>query len=86
MTDFYKRVQPGGWWHPIAKDIPRTKGSVTKGFLMNWIAGIAMIYGATFAIGNIIFGNWVNGLLLMALSIVGFAWIWFKTIKKLDNV
>jgi Na+/proline symporter len=86
LTEFYKRVQPGGWWKPIAKDIPRTKGSVTKGFLMNWIAGIAMIYGATFAIGNIIFGNWVNGFLLITLSIVGFAWIWFKTIKKLDNI
>jgi len=85
LTEFYKRVQPGGWWGQIAKDIPRTKGSVTKGFLMNWLAGIAMIYGATFAIGNLIFGNWVNGIFLVLLSIIGFAWIWFKLIIKLDS-
>jgi len=85
LTEFYKRVQPGGWWGQIAKDIPRTKGNVTKGFLMNWLAGIALIYGATFAIGNLIFGNWLNGILLILLSIIGFAWIWFFTIKKLDN-
>jgi len=85
LKEFYNRVQPGGWWGQIAKDIPRTKGSVTKGFLPNWIAGIIMIYGATFAIGNLIFGNWVNGILLSVLSLIGFAWIWFKLIKKLDN-
>ncbi|MBU0529054.1 Na+:solute symporter [bacterium] len=85
LTEFYKRVQPGGWWGQIAKDIPRTKGNVLKGFLSNWLAGIAFIYGATFAIGNLIFGNWGCGLLLTVISILGFAWIWKKTIVKLDS-
>jgi len=84
LSEFYKRVQPGGWWKPIAKDIKITKDSVVKGFLMNWIAGIALIYGATFAIGNMIFGNWINSILLIILSGFGFCWIWFKTIRKLD--
>lgn len=85
LKEFYQRVQPGGWWKPISKDIPRTKANVTKGFLSNWIAGIAFIFGATFAIGNLIFGNWGNGLLLTVVSILGFAWIWKKTIVKLDS-
>lgn len=85
LKEFYQRVQPGGWWGQIAKDIPRTKANVTKGFLSNWLAGIAFIFGATFAIGNLIFGNWGNGLLLTAISILGFAWIWKNTIVKLDS-
>ncbi len=85
LKDFYRRVQPGGWWKPIAKDIPRTKSNVTRGFLSNWLAGIAFIFGATFAIGNLIFGNWGNGLLLTVISILGFAWIWKNTIVKLDS-
>ncbi|MEE8479027.1 MAG: sodium:solute symporter family protein [Candidatus Neomarinimicrobiota bacterium] len=85
LKEFYQRVQPGGWWKPISKDIPRTKANVTKGFLSNWLAGIAFIFGATFAIGNLIFGNWGNGLLLTAISILGFAWIWKNTIVKLDS-
>ena len=84
LIEFYKRVQPGGWWKPIAKSINVTKESVVKGFFMNWIAGIALIYGMTFAIGNLIFGNWINSALLILLSMIGFCWIWFKTIKKLD--
>ena len=85
LIEFYKRVQPGGWWGKIARDIPRTKDNVTKGFLSNWIAGIIMIYGATFAIGNLIFGNWTNGLALTLVSILGFAWIWKNTISKLEK-
>jgi Na+/proline symporter len=85
LKEFYHRVQPGGWWKPISKDIPRTKADVTKGFLSNWLAGIAFIFGATFAIGNLIFGNWGNGLLLTVISILGFAWIWKNTIVKLDS-
>lgn len=85
LDEFYRRVQPGGWWKPISKNIPRTKANVTKGFLSNWLAGIAFIFGATFAIGNLIFGNWGNGLLLTVISILGFAWIWKKTIVKLDS-
>lgn len=85
LDEFYRRVQPGGWWKPISKNIPRTKANVTKGFLSNWLAGIAFIFGATFAIGNLIFGNWGNGLLLTVISILGFAWIWKNTIVKLDS-
>ena len=85
LKEFYHRVQPGGWWKPISKDIPRTKANVTKGFLSNWLAGIAFIFGTTFAIGNLIFGHWGNGLLLTVISILGFAWIWKNTIVKLDS-
>jgi SSS family solute:Na+ symporter len=85
LKKFYHHVQPGGWWKPISKDIPRTKANVTRGFLSNWIAGIAFIFGATFAIGNLIFGNWGNGLLLTVISILGFVWIWKKTIVELDS-
>ncbi|MCJ7802296.1 MAG: hypothetical protein MUP82_08080, partial [Candidatus Marinimicrobia bacterium] len=85
LREFYQSVQPGGWWGQISKDIPRTKSNVTKGFLSNWLAGIAFIFGATFAIGNLIFGNWGNGLLLTVISILGFVWIWKKTIVKLDS-
>ena len=60
LKEFYRRIQPGGWWGQIAKDITRTKSNVTKGFLSNWLAGIAFIFGATFAIGNLIFGTGIK--------------------------
>ena len=85
LKEFYKRVQPGGWWKPISENITTTQTSVVKGFAMNWLAGIALIYGATFAIGNLVFKNWISGILLIILSLSGFIWIWFKTIKNLES-
>ncbi len=85
LKEFYKRVQPGGWWKPISENITTTQTSVIKGFAMNWLAGIALIYGATFAIGNLVFKNWISGILLIILSLSGFTWIWFKTIKNLES-
>jgi len=83
LISFYQRVQPGGWWAPIQDKVEHTMQPVSKGFLGNWLAGVAMIWGATFAIGNIIFGRWGIGLTLLVISIGGFIWMWKFTISKI---
>jgi len=83
LISFYQRVQPGGWWSPIEGKIQHTLQPVSKGFLGNWVAGVAMIWGTTFALGNMIFGNWGYGITLMLLAIAGFAWMWKFTISKI---
>ena len=57
LKEFYNRVQPGGWWEPITAGYTHTLQPVSEGFFMQWIAGIFMIYGFTFGIGNLIFQN-----------------------------
>ena len=83
LISFYQRVQPGGWWAPIQGQIQQTLQPVSKGFVGNWIAGVAMIWGSTFAIGNMLFGNWGSGITLMLLAVAGFAWMWKFTISKI---
>ncbi len=79
---FYDRVYPGGWWGPV-----RTDGGdgepVSRGFFLNWLGGVAFIYGTTFAIGHLLFGNlqWALGLFVAAG--LGFWVIWKKTISRL---
>jgi Na+/proline symporter len=85
LKTFYKRVQPGGWWGPIAHQLETTMQPVTKGFFLNWISGLALVWGATFSIGNFIFGNWKTGLGLSILALAGFGWIWFKNIALIDE-
>ncbi|MCH7764860.1 MAG: hypothetical protein IIB95_14470 [Candidatus Marinimicrobia bacterium] len=58
---------------------------VTEGFFFNWIAGIALIYGLNFAIGNWMFGNDGYALLLFTFSGLGFWWLWKNLITKLDS-
>lgn len=83
LTAFYSRVQPGGWWKTFSRKSDLQP--VTKGFLLNWIAGIGLIYGLNFAIGNWIFGNTGNALLLFAISGIGFWWLWNNLLENLDS-
>ena len=86
LLAFYTRVQPGGWWGTISGEVERTMPDVTRGFLLNWLAGIVFVWGANFAIGMMVFGRWGTGLALAGASVVGFAWIWRTTISKLDDL
>jgi hypothetical protein len=44
---------------------------VTKGFFFNWLAGIGLIYGLNFAIGNWMFGNTGNALIYLLFQGLG---------------
>jgi len=84
LTSFYKRVQPGGWWGPISQNFTHTMQPVTTGFVFQWIAGIMMIYGFTFGIGNLIFMNYSEAVVLIGFAILGAYLIWNRSISKLN--
>ncbi|MFL2983065.1 MAG: hypothetical protein ACJZ12_01575 [Candidatus Neomarinimicrobiota bacterium] len=81
---FYKRVQPGGWWAPIAQNFNHTIQPVSEGIIIQWIAGILMIYGFTFGIGNLIFNQYSNAILLFGCAFIGSYLIWNRSISKLN--
>ena len=84
LENFYKRVQPGGWWGPINKNYEHELQPVSKGFFILWISGIMMIYGFTFGLGNLIFHNYSNAILLFGLSGIGSFLVWNRSISKLN--
>jgi len=84
LTAFYKRVQPGGWWKPIASGFEHTMQPLTEGFFVQWIAGVMMIYGLTFGIGNLIFLNYSYAVLLFGAAGIGFYLIWNRSLSKLN--
>ncbi len=81
LMAFYERVQPGGWWGPVIGDFKVTKMPVSKGFVQNWLAGILMIYGATFSIGQFVFGHNDYGIGLALVAAAGFLWVWKFTLN-----
>ena len=84
LENFYRRVQPGGWWGPINKNYKHELQPVSKGFFILWISGIMMIYGFTFGIGNLIFHNYSNAILLFGISGIGSFLVWNRSISKLN--
>ena len=84
LKEFYTRVQPGGWWGPINYDFDHTMQPVTKGIFVLWLAGILMIYGFTFGIGNLIFQNYAASVLLFGCAFIGSYLVWNRNLSKLN--
>ena len=83
LETFYKRVQPGGWWAPVTSSFDYTLQPVTKGIFILWLAGVMMIYGFTFGIGNLIFQNYSASVILFGFAGIGSYLIWNRNISKL---
>lgn len=83
LEEFYKRVQPGGWWNPVTSNFKHTLQPVTKGIFILWVSGVLMIYGFTFGIGNLIFQNYGAAVILFGCAGLGSYLIWNKSISKL---
>ena len=83
LESFYKRVQPGGWWGPVTSSFDHTLQPVTKGIFILWLAGVMMIYGLTFGIGNLIFQNYSSSVILFGFAGIGSYLIWNRNISKL---
>ena len=83
LESFYKRVQPGGWWGPVTSSFNYTLQPVTKGIFILWLAGVMMIYGFTFGIGNLIFQNYSSSVILFGFAGIGSYLIWNRNISKL---
>ncbi len=83
LESFYKRVQPGGWWGPVTSSFDHTLQPVTKGIFILWLAGVMMIYGFTFGIGNLIFQNYSASVILFGLAGIGSYLVWNRNISKL---
>ena len=84
LKEFYNRVQPGGWWEPITAGYTHTLQPVSDGFFMQWVAGILMIYGFTFGIGNLIFQNYSLSVILFGFAGIGSYLVWNRSLSKLS--
>jgi len=78
LERFYRRVRPGGpGWARISERAGFGREGIPGGALAwtNWIAGIVAVYSSLFGIGKLVFGDLVQGLVLLVIAGVAFAWI-----------
>jgi Na+/proline symporter len=86
LEKFYTLVQPGGWWAHIAERVPQTMPTVARGFVGNFIAGLAFVWGGMFFIGYVLFGKWMWAGIMLATMLAGFFWIWKHCLSRLDVI
>src|SRR5256714_1457489 len=79
LVAFYRRVHPTVYgWRPIAKlapELPEVKDVAGNAF--NWLMGVILVYGCLFGIGKLVFQQWGQGILLLAIAAVaGYLIFW----------
>lgn len=83
LMDFYKRVHPGGvGWRAIDKKMPDVEGD--KGFgrlFTNWIGGCILVMFSLFGFGKIIFQEYIQGSIFIAIAIVA-ALLIYRNLSK----
>jgi len=72
LKNFYRKVQPGGWWGEIAKSCPEVKQTISASQnWLGWFLGVVFIYSSLLGIGYLVIGKSLLGLGLLVISIIG---------------
>ena len=83
LLAFYRRVHPTvhGWKKiaSLAPEVPQVRDLRSNTF--NWIAGCIMVYCALFGIGKLVFGDWLAGVLLLAVAGIS-GWLIFWDLSR----
>ncbi len=79
LVAFYRRVHPTVYgWRTVAKlvpELPEIKDVAGNAF--NWLMGVVLVYSCLFGIGKVVFGQWLEGVLLLALAgLAGYLIFW----------
>lgn len=71
LASFYRKVRPSGAWGPIAAaaGVPPAEGLGRQA--IHWLAGVAMVMGATLGIGKLLLGSPLAGAVYLALALAG---------------
>jgi solute:Na+ symporter, SSS family len=75
LDRFYRQVRPGGpGWHRVAQRLGFGDDRIPGGALswLNWVAGLAAVYCAVFAVGAVVTGSPLRGLVYAAVAIGAF--------------
>ncbi|MFZ0456332.1 MAG: sodium:solute symporter family protein [Ignavibacteriaceae bacterium] len=80
LLSFYKRTYPGGiGWKHIQSMLPEIKQNNYFGrTLVNWIMGIVLVYASLFGVGNIIFADFLTGIIILVIGGIAAAVIYFN--------
>jgi len=72
LKNFYRRVHPGGaGWSRIARLVPDVRGdSGYRWLMLDWLAGVVLVYSMLFGIGKLILGDTGMGMVYIAVGLL----------------
>jgi len=83
LAEFYSKVRPFGAWGPVARHCGLEPARGLGRALVNWMAGTAMVLGATLSAGKFLFGFALEGWLWLGVTAVGAVVVGFGLHRQL---
>jgi Na+/proline symporter len=89
LDRFFRRIRPGGrGWQPVATrhpDVKTDQGIST--LILDWIAGVVLVYLTLFGIGNLLFNRTFTGLMcIFGAVLAGLFLYWDLSRRGFDRV
>lgn len=85
LINFYQRIQPPGWWQPVADRLGYpTPKPILPQLLIIWLLSIGLGYSCLFGLGKLIFADWLGVMIygiLIILCMVGIQHFWQRVEK-----
>jgi len=79
LQEFYKKIQPGGpGWEKVVNDaknqnikiVDNNEGWSVPSGIIAMLVGCVFIYSIMFATGSLIYGEYLNSLMLLGVSLI----------------
>jgi len=88
LINFYKKVRPSKFgWKKISEKLPKDLENLSlKKEVLLWILSIIFIYSFTFSIGKFLLLNYIQGALLVSISVFSFYLIYKFSLKNQNNM
>jgi len=86
LVRFYEKVHPGGaGWRSVAAELPTVVSDSGFGKLFrDWFCGVVMIYSALFAIGKLIFAEWLQAAIYLIIVAIA-AFVIYRDLTQADS-
>jgi Na+/proline symporter len=69
LKKFFTRIHPGGWWKPVAELLPDVRQDSGYGkLIIDWIAGVLLVYNTLFGLGKLILGDYSTALMFFIVA------------------
>jgi hypothetical protein len=83
LIEFYRRTRPDGpGWKSFAARTGEAPPGPLAGLLLDWIAGVVLVYASLFGIGNLLLGDGLIALICFAAAAAAIAFIWFDLSRR----
>jgi len=82
LKKFFERIRPGGWWKPVAMLVPNVQQEKGYGILLiDWLAGIVLVYNVLFGIGKLILGNYPAAVVFFTIAAAAMSVLYYHLSK-----